>query len=324
MKIDSHAHIVDREYCQALVDLLGLSVERSGSGQTLLRKGSTTCAWFRDEFFDPAYRVRRMDELGIDVRILSLSSPSVYDWPSSLQAQAARKSNDVLASMCRAYPDRFKGLATLPLGNVEEALIELRRALDELGFVGVAIGSHIGGKSLTDEALDPIWFEINRRRAPVVEHPMPPLGADHMKEFELPLRVGFVYETTTAAARMIYGGLFEKYPDFPFILPHTGGALLMLLERLDNGYRLFEDCRRHITRLPSEYAKRLYYDSCAFYGPALMLARDAVGPERVLWGTDDPFIGADTAHIDSLPIDAAEKAMILGGNAARIFGIPSS
>jgi aminocarboxymuconate-semialdehyde decarboxylase len=123
------------------------------------------------------------------------------------------------------------------------------------------------------------------------------------------------------AARMIYAGIFERHPDFPFVLAHTGAALVMLMERLDNGYRLFPDCRRYIDKLPSEYARRLYYDTCAFGEAALMFAIGAVGVSQILFGTDDPFIGADTSHVTRLSISDADKAAILGGNAARVFGL---
>ena len=120
---------------------------------------------------------------------------------------------------------------------------------------------------------------------------------------------------------MIYAGIFERYPNFPYIMAHTGGALLTILERLDNGYRIFPDCRKYITRLPSEFAKHLYYDSCSFFGPALRMAHELVGADHILWGSDDPYIGADTKHVDDLPISAEDKAKILGGNAARLLNI---
>jgi aminocarboxymuconate-semialdehyde decarboxylase len=95
----------------------------------------------------------------------------------------------------------------------------------------------------------------------------------------------------------------------------------MLLERLDNGYRLFPDCRKYINRLPSEYGKRLYYDTCAFGEAALMFAIQAVGVSQMLFGTDDPFIGSDTSHVQRLSVPQTDKAAILGGNAARLFGL---
>ena len=148
-----------------------------------------------------------------------------------------------------------------------------------------------------------------------------PRDTSEMGEFELPLRVGLIFDTTLVAARLIYGGVFERYPNFPYILAHTGGATILLFERLDNGFRLFPDCRKFISRLPSEYGKRLYYDTCAFGEQALMLALAAVGAWQLLFGTDDPFIGADTKHVDRLAIPADAKADILGRNAARLLGV---
>jgi aminocarboxymuconate-semialdehyde decarboxylase len=104
-------------------------------------------------------------------------------------------------------------------------------------------------------------------------------------------------------------------------MAHTGGALLMALERLDNGYRLFPDCRRYISKLPSDYAKRLYYDTTAFDEKALIFALSAVGSRQLLFGTDDPFINADTSHVRKLPIGAIDKEHILGANAVRLFGL---
>ena len=118
---------------------------------------------------------------------------------------------------------------------------------------------------------------------------------------------------------MIYSGIFERYPNFPFILAHTGGALLPLLQRLDNGYRLFPDCRKYITRPPSEYAKQLYYDTASFYEPTIIMAHTIVGADNLLWGSDAPMIGADTSLIERLPLSADDKTKILGGNAAKIF-----
>src|SRR5882757_2518000 len=112
MKIDVHAHFVDRAYLGELTRLHGLSPIPGSVGQTLLRKESTTYTWYRESFFDLNERLRVMDEQGIDIRILSLSTPSVYDWPAAAQVLIARAANDALARICSAHPDRFVGLAT--------------------------------------------------------------------------------------------------------------------------------------------------------------------------------------------------------------------
>jgi aminocarboxymuconate-semialdehyde decarboxylase len=323
MKIDVHAHFVDPHYLEELQRVLDLEVDHTDDGKTLLRHNGATLAWTRPDMFDADRRLRDMDRNGIDLRVLSVSTPNVYPWAGADQIRIARHVNDALARLCRAHPDRFVGLASLPLQDIDASLAEIDRATGALGMRGLAIGSNIGGPPLNDARFEPLWARINALRLPVFEHPMFPKDTSEMGEFELPLRVGLIFDTTLVASRLIYSGIFERYPDFPYILAHTGGALLMMLERLDNGYRLFPDCRRYIDKLPSEYAKRLYYDTCAFGQTALMLAIGTVGTSRLLLGTDDPFIAADTSHVTRLQITASEKDAILGGNAARVFGLQS-
>ena len=321
MNVDVHAHIVDREYLDDLVSTLGLETESTCDGKRLFRRNGSTVAWSRADMFEIDQRLREMDEKNIAIRILSLSAPNVYLWDDAHQLEAARHINDALGKLCRQHPDRFVGLASLPLKDIEGSLVELDRCINEIGMKGVIIGSNIDGLQLDDPKFEPIWATINELRLPVFEHPMFPNKSAGFEGFELPLRLGLIFVTTLAATRLIYSGVFERYPDFPYIMAHTGGALLMTLARLDNGYRLFPDCRRYINKLPSEYGKRLYYDTTAFDEKTLSFALDMVGPRQLLFGTDDPFIAADTSHVTKLPIDAGDKKQILGGNAVRIFGL---
>jgi aminocarboxymuconate-semialdehyde decarboxylase len=321
MNIDIHAHFVDRHYLDELTRQCKLDVEQTPDGKTLLRDKGATIAWTRPDMFDVEHRLRDMDKKGIGMRILSVSAPNVYPFTGDEQIRMARHVNDRLAEYCRARPDRFIGLASLPMGDVDASLKEIDRAVGELGFKGLAIGSNIGGPPLNDQRFEPLWKRINELRLPVIEHPMFPKDTSDMGEFELPLRVGLMFDTTLMAARMIYAGIFERYPDFPFVLAHSGAALIMLLERLDNGYRLFPDCRKYINRLPSEYASQLHYDTCAFGEAALMFVVGAVGASQVLAGTDDPFIGSDLSHVQRLRVADADKSAILGGNAAKMFAL---
>lgn len=322
MKIDIHSHIFDRGYFDAMMGDMQLSPVTSASGQTLLRKDGYTYMWWKEAFFDIDQRLRTMDKQGIAMRGLSLSSPSVYDWPTERQSALARHVNDATEALVTAHPDRFFGIGTLPLGDIPASLSELDRLVEMPGMKGVMIGSNVAGMQLNHARFEPIWARIDALRMPVFEHPMfpPNMGKE---EFELPLRLGFVFDTTTCVTRLIYSGIFERYPNFPYIMAHTGGALLVLLERLDNGYRLFEDCRKFINRLPSEYARHLYYDTASFHAPTLLMAHGMVGAGHLLFGSDEPLIGADTRLVEGLPIPEADKAAILGGNAARIFGLPA-
>jgi len=319
--IDIHAHFVDRHYVDDLARVMRLDAERTADGKTLLRERGATIAWTRPDMFAVEHRLADMTQKNIDLRVLSVSAPNVYPWPVTEQVEIARHVNDALSRYCRAHPNKFIGLASLPLADVDASLHEIDRAVHQLGLKGVAIGSNVAGLPLNDARFEPLWARINALRLPVVEHPSFPRDTSDMGEFELPLRVGLMFDTTLMAARMIYAGIFERYPDFPFVLAHTGAALIMLMERLDNGYRLFPDCRKYIDKLPSEYAKRLYYDTCAFGEQALMFAIGAVGAGQILFGTDDPFIGSDTTHVTRLPVSDSDRAAILGGNAKRIFAL---
>jgi aminocarboxymuconate-semialdehyde decarboxylase len=132
VKIDIHAHIVDKRYVEQLTETLKLDAEHTDDGKTLFRHDGYTVAWSRADMFDIPERLRQMDRKEIDIRVLSLSTPNVYVWERQAQIEEARLINDALARICRQHPDRFLGLASLPLKSVEASLQELDRAVNEL------------------------------------------------------------------------------------------------------------------------------------------------------------------------------------------------
>lgn len=321
MIIDSHAHVISRTYFEMLETLPGITRTKTASGMHLLRREGATFLPFRDAWFDLEDTIRDMDRKGVDMRVISLSTPSVYDFERDAQREWARRINDEMIAQARRFPDRLRVSATLGLAEPEAALVELERVAEAAEVVGVSVGSNIGGMPLNDVRLEPIWAELNRRRTPVFEHPMHAVFADRMPEFEMPIRIGFMMDTALALTRMLYGGVFERYPDFPFICAHAGGGVLTLLERLDNGYRIYPDCSAHISKPPSEHARRLYYDTCVFYLPALEMTRAVVGDSRMLFGTDYPFIDYDTEHVRAMDLAPDALAGVLGGNLAKLLGL---
>jgi aminocarboxymuconate-semialdehyde decarboxylase len=156
MNIDVHSHIVDAAYLDDLVSTLRLVTETTPDGKRLFRRDGSTIAWSRTDMFDIDQRLQDMDRKDIAVRILSLSAPNVYLWNGVDQVAAARRINDALAAVCRRHPDRFIGLASLPLKNIEASLAELDRCINGLGMKGVTIGSNVDGLQLDDPRLDPV------------------------------------------------------------------------------------------------------------------------------------------------------------------------
>ena len=161
MKIDIHAHFVDRHYLDELVRVLDLETEQTADGKTLLRRSAATIAWSRPDMYHVEHRLRDMERKGIDMRVLSVSAPNVYPWPAPSRSRWRRHVNDALARYCRAHPDKFVGLASLPLADVEASS---RRSIvpHELGLKGLAIGSNIGGPPLNDARFEPLWAKIDR------------------------------------------------------------------------------------------------------------------------------------------------------------------
>src|SRR4051812_1545346 len=173
MKINLHSHTVDRRYVDALVADLGLKTEKTPGGQTLFRRDGYTFLWERPDMFDIDARLRKMDEQGVGMRVLSLSTPNVYEWKGARQVEMTRHVNDVTAGLVRRHPGRFAGLASLPLDDVRASLNELER-VSELGLCGVTIGSNVGGVPINDARFEPVWARIDALRMPVFEHPMFP------------------------------------------------------------------------------------------------------------------------------------------------------
>jgi len=205
----------------------------------------------------------------------------------------------------------------------EAALDELHRALGPLRLNGVILLSNIRGRALTDPRYRPFFEEANRMKACIFLHPMLPASAESFREYVLGPLVGFPFDTTLAVARMCFDGMLRDLPDIRWIVGHLGGAIPYLMERLDNGFRDFAECRAKIDELPSVYLKRLNYDTVTFSRHALAMVRDLVGTDHMVMGSDYPHmlgsIDRAVSSIETLNIPAAEKEQIFSRTALSIL-----
>lgn len=274
---------------------------------------------------DIAFRQRVLDESGVDVQVLTFTTPGTQFESPEMAVPLSASVNDALARIVEERGDRFRALATLPMNNPNAAVGELRRAVDELGFPGFMLLSNVNGVDLSDDRYLPLFEEANDRDVLFYIHPYYPVGVEAMTEYWLMPLVGFLMDTTLAAAHLVFAGVPERFPGIKWVLGHLGGAVPYLAERFDRGYYAFEDCRTNIDKPPSEYLKEFYFDTVNFDPRCLDLALDFAGPSRILAGSDYPhMIGSlekMIGSINELEIADEDRDAILGANTMQLLGL---
>ena len=324
MKFDLHTHFYTQEFFQAVKDLPSeFSFDKSSTGQTIITYRGARFFGVTPAMTDVSKRLEDMDRVGIDVEVVSLSTPNVFFTSAEHQPAVARMMNDSYADLIAKYPKRFKGFASIPMDAPDAALAELHRAINELKLNGVILLSNIGGKPLTSPEYRPFFTEANRMRLCIFLHPMLPANSDLFREYVLGPIIGFPFDTSLAVARMCYDGMFEEFPDIRWIIGHLGGAVPYLMERMDNGFRDFADCRVKINKLPSLYLKRLYYDTVSFSPYTLTMVRNMVGADHMVMGSDYPHllgsIDRAISSIEDLKLSDSETQQIFSCTALSIL-----
>jgi len=324
MKFDLHTHFYTDAFFRSVRDLPSeFSFGTSPSGQTIITYRGARFFGVTPAMTDVSQRIEDMDRAGIDVEVVSLSTPNVFFTDAAHQPAVARMINDSYAELIAQHPRRFNGFASIPMDAPDEALIELHRAIDDLRLNGVILLSNIGGKALTSPEYRAFFEEANRMKLCIFLHPMIPANSEAFREYVLGPIIGFPFDTSLAVARMCYDGMFEQLPDIRWIIGHLGGAIPYLMERMDNGFRDFAECRVKIDKLPSVYLKRLYYDTVSFSPYTLKMVRDMVGADHMVMGSDYPHLlgSIDRAvpSIEGLAIENQEKEKIYSGTALSIL-----
>ena len=324
LKLDLHTHFYTDEFFGCVRDLPSdFSFATSSTGQTIITYRGARFFGVTPPMTDVAKRLEDMDRTGIDVEVVSLSTPNVFFTDAQHQPEVARMMNDSYADLISRHPKRFKGFASIPMDAPDAALDELHRAIDELKLNGVVLLSNIGGKPLTSPQYRQFFEEANRLRLCIFLHPMLPTNSESFREYVLGPIVGFPFDTTLAVARMCYDGMFEDFKDIRWIIGHLGGAVPYLMERMDNGFRDFADCRQKIDKLPSVYLKQLYYDTVSFSEHTLTMVKNTVAADHMVMGSDYPHllgsIDRAVTSIENLEISAFDKEQIFARNALKIL-----
>jgi len=314
VRIDVHAHYFPLEYLDRL-DLYG------GSHVTgLIRRMKLDSA----DFSGLDDHLRNMDRSKVDLQVLSVSGQLPYFANENEAVDAARLGNDIYARIVRENPKRFAAFASTPLPHVDAAIAETRRALDELEMVGVTTGTVVLGKSIADPDFDDFFAELNRRRAVLFIHPTGgALGSQLIESTKLVWPVGAPLEDTVCLLQFMQADFLSRFPDLKIILPHLGGFAPFLAARLD---QLQDHFLPASAMAPSLQAKYFWYDTVNGNPSSLRCAKDLLGADHLLLGTDYPFWRGDAFklcvdYVGESGLLAVEVDHILGANSQRLLGL---
>ena len=320
--IDLHVHYYTDDYITAVTEADTIRTYRRGDGRLVALWRGGVALTVVDPHPGPARRVEMMDELGIATQVLSVPSPSSYFLPPERAEHLSRSVNTAFAEIVRSHPGRFEALAMLPMHDLDRSLAVLDEAIGDLGMKGIMILTNVNGIPLDDPGFEPFWEAAHERGLLVYVHPTVPEALHHDTQ-ALSIAVGFMAETTLTLARLCYSGVFERYPGIRWVFSHLGGTVPFMLPRLDSYWRQFEDCRERAPHPPSEYLTRLLFDTASTHRPALVCARDTLGAERLVYGSDYPHIpGGSGPYLEvlgSLEMDDAEYADLVGGRALSLL-----
>jgi len=323
--IDFHNHYYPPRYMQALQSGQStVRVEVNAEGDPVIHYPGDFNVAVRGHR-DLAYREEVLDEHGVAMQVLTLTTPGTHVETPAVAARLASLVNDEFREAIEGRGHHFTALATLPLNDPAASARELERALSQLKLPGAMLFGNVNGVALSDARFHPLYEIANAHDAVLYIHPSHPVGVEAMLDYWLMPLVGFLFDTTLAAASLVFAGVPERYPRIRWALCHLGGAIPYLAERLDRGFHAFKDCRAHIQREPSSYLRQFYYDTVNFDPGALRLAIEFAGADHVLAGSDYPHqIGSIPSMLDAiakLPITEEQRAGIYGENAARLLGL---
>jgi len=297
--IDVHAHYYPRAYLEAI----GRSDIPSAAAAPLGGQNVEE-------------RLALMDSLGIDRQILSVSQAQPYLANPDDAVRAATLANNLYDELCDAHPDRFSYFAVLPLPHVEESMRELARVSQHPHVVGFTIGCSVNGLQLDDPLFSPVFAELDRRSTCLFLHPVGQTDVVFLKGHNLAWSIGATFEDTASALRLVYADIPARFPRMKIIVPHLGGTLPFLIDRL--------------TRKSSEAIiaglRTFYYDTVSGSVEALNCTCAALGRDRLLFGTDYPFCDESefSKHLSYLSdgvLTSDEVNLVRGGRASALLGL---
>ena len=328
--IDFHAHLTPQCFWLATEDggdWHGIKREQDARGRQIVVSGTSRGQLPPKASWTPEQRLADMESLGVDIHVVSpFSGFYNYELDSSLAVASSRETNDEISQMMISWPDRFHGLATLPMQDVPAAVAELERVMVELEFKGAVIDDKVNGKLLDEPEFMPFWKAAEQLGAFILF----PQGGEtivdrRIKRYHLPNSVGNLADRTLTFASLVMGGVMDACPNLRICLSHGGGYACYGAGRMDRGWDRIPQADRLAAHPPSQYLNRFYYDCIVYTEQSLRFLIDSVGIERVVFGTDWPYDMAQDWPVSwilaSESLSQEEKDAILWKNLENLLGI---
>jgi aminocarboxymuconate-semialdehyde decarboxylase len=241
--------------------------------------------------FDEEIRLREMDEAGVSIQVLSTIPVLFNYWAKAKHAlETSRFFNDHIAEVVSRHPTRFIGIGTVPMQDTELAIKEMLRCRNELNFPGLQIGTNVNGKNLSDPIFSPFFEAAEKSGCALFIHPWDMMGEQQMQKYWLPWLVGMPAETSRAICSMIFGGVFEKYPNLRVAFAHGGGSFPATIGRIEHGFHVRPDLVAvDNASNPRDYLGKFWIDSLVHDAATLRFVLDTVGEDHICLGSDYPF-----------------------------------
>lgn len=322
-KIDIHTHIMPEKIPNwfskfGYGDFIHLEhhqpcCARMIKGDKFFREVESNC-------WEPQDRLPEMDETKVDIQVLS-TIPVLFNYWAQAEhgLETSRFFNDHIAHCVDLYPDRFIGLGTVPLQDVDMAIREMERVMKELKMPGIEIGSNVNQQNLSDPKWDPFWQAAEELGCSILVHPWEMMGEQDMMKYWLPWLVGMPAETSRAICSLIFGGVFRKFPRLKFAFAHGGGSFPATVGRVEHGFKVRPDlCAIDNDINPRNYLGHFWVDSLVHDTASMELLIKTIGPKKICCGSDYPFpLGEHHpgALIESMPLDEGIKNAMLFDNA---------
>lgn len=317
MIIDVHSHLFPPEYLDR--------IEKVGGWQPRLNVGPL-------HRLTTSERLDLLDSHHVDLQVLSVGTLQPYAPERRVAIDLARFVNDSYAETCAGSRGRFAMFAALPLPDVDAAIEEIDRLADEPSVVGVALGTSVLGRQLDDRALLPLYETLNERAAAVFLHPLMTYDGFGQNDYGMNHSVGSMFEDTIALLRLLFSGICARSARVKFVVPHLGGTLPFVYGRIRRHVERYEEqWRSNGVSAPGggadEGLRRFWFDTATRHAPALQCACGTVGYDRLVFGTDHPYLrtaeelAVRIRDIRDLPMPASGHEAILGGTAAALLGV---